>query len=101
MIQTKILVAGRHDEIMATLLRIINKKEQWSATGSVYDHEIISLCEKEHFDLVLFSSGIADEDERKLRSYFEINHPAMNIIQHYGGGSGLLTGEILQALGNI
>jgi len=33
-----------------------------------------------------------------LRGYFIKVNPAVIIIQHYGGGSGLLNNEILQAL---
>jgi hypothetical protein len=33
-----------------------------------------------------------------LRSYFKSVQPAVIIIQHYGGGSGLLSGEIRENL---
>jgi hypothetical protein len=48
--------------------------------------------------IVLLSNGIDAGSENKLRNYFSARNPCVIIIQHYGGGSGLLKNEILQAL---
>jgi DNA-binding NarL/FixJ family response regulator len=86
----QILVIGRHEEILNTLLRIINKNEDWSAQGTLSDREAIKLFDTNNFDIVLLSSGISINCEDKK--------PDIKIIQHYGGGSGLLSNEIMQAL---
>ncbi len=93
-----ILVTGRHEEIMETLLRIIHKNENWSAQSALTDETAITLFNTYPFDIVLLSSGIEEESEQKLLAHFKRVNPAIIIIQHYGGGSGLLSNEILQAL---
>jgi DNA-binding response OmpR family regulator len=98
--EIKILVIGRHQEILATLLRLINQNSAWSASGTSNDKEAIEWFQTNNYDLVLLSSGIEEESERQLRSSFTAKNPSVIIVQHYGGGSGLLTGEILQALEN-
>ena len=96
--QTAILVTGRHEEILETLLRIIHKNDNWSAQAALTDEAAITLFETYPFDIVLLSSGIEEESERKLLAHFKRVNPAVIVIQHYGGGSGLLSNEILQAL---
>jgi DNA-binding NtrC family response regulator len=99
--KTAILVIGRHEEIMETLLRIIHKNEQWSAQAALTDEEAVELFDKFLFDIVLLSSGIEEDSEQKLRAHLKEKKPSIIIIQHYGGGSGLLSNEILQALENM
>ncbi len=94
----QILAIGRHEEIMETLLRLINKNDNWQGTGTLDDNKAMQLFDDHEFDIVLLSSGITEDCEKKLCSYFKHKKPSMIIIQHYGGGSGLLTNEILQAL---
>jgi hypothetical protein len=96
--KTEILAIGRHDEIMQTLLRLINKNENWHAAGALTDEEAIRIFDSVQTDLVLLSNGIDEDSEKRLRAYFTRKNPAVIIIQHYGGGSGLLSNEILQAL---
>lgn len=96
--KTEILVIGRHPEIMETLLRLINKQEQWHGQGTLKDDEAVRLFDLQAFDIVLLSSGIEEEIERKLCAYFRKKKADVIIIQHYGGGSGLLANEIRQAL---
>ncbi len=96
--KTAILVIGRHEEILQTVLRILAKNEDWTAKGALTDEEAIELFNTNNFDIVLLSSGITAECEQTLRIYFKAQNPGVIIIQHYGGGSGLLSNEILQAL---
>lgn len=93
-----ILVVGRHEEIMATILRLLQKNEGWTATGAMTDEEALAVFAAHPFDMVLLSSGIEDTAEEQLCENLRAINPAITIIQHYGGGSGLLTNEILQAL---
>jgi hypothetical protein len=50
------------------------------------------------YKLVLLGGGIEDESEDRLCAAFKALNPEIIIVQHYGGGSGLLTAEIYQAL---
>ena len=96
--KTEILVIGRHEEILQILIRLINQNVEWNATATSSDEEAKQLFAGGVFDIVLLSSGIEKQCEERLRSYFMELRPGIIIIQHYGGGSGLLTGEILMAL---
>ena len=55
---------------------------------------------RKDFSLVLLGSGIQEESENNLCTFFNKQNPNIIIVQHYGGGSGLLKREILLALEN-
>lgn len=97
-VKVNILAIGRHEEILETVLRIINKSENWIAVGALTDEKAIVLFEEQKFDIVLLCGGIEEECEAVLRATFTEKDPEIIIIQHYGGGSGLLSNEIIHAL---
>ncbi len=94
----QILAIGRQQEILQTVLRLLNKNEAWSGTGVLTDEKAIELFQRRHFDIVLLTNGIEEMSELKLRSLFLFQQPEIIFIQHYGGGSGLLSNEIESAL---
>ena len=94
----QILVICNHEEILQTIIRLINNNEKWNATGTAVIEKAIELFHQHKFDLVLLGSGINDEDENKLKRIFTLQNPDIKIIQHFGGGSGLLSNEIEAAL---
>ncbi|MGZ9734095.1 hypothetical protein [Flavobacterium sp. GNP002] len=95
-----ILYIGRHLEILATVVRLINANENWNGVGVMNDEEAKEIFLRKDFSLVLFGSGIQEESETELCTFFNIQNPNIVIVQHYGGGSGLLKSEILLALKN-
>jgi len=97
--KTEILVICRHEGILQTITRLVNSNPDWNATGAVTDDEALKTFDAQPVKLVLLGSGIETESEEKLQSYFTANRPGIVIVQHYGGGSGLLFAEIYQALG--
>jgi hypothetical protein len=99
MSKTQILVIGRHPEILATVVRLVNNNPAWNATGCISDDESISAFDTQQFDLVLLGGGIEEQSEELLSAYFRSVKPDIKIVQHYGGGSGLLSAEIYEALG--
>jgi DNA-binding NtrC family response regulator len=94
----QILVTGRNEEILNTVLRLINNNPDWQATGALTDEECISHFTNQPFDMVLLGGGIPAQSETKLREAFKQHNPNIIIVQHYGGGSGLLSAEIYEAL---
>ena len=96
--KVEILVIGHNPQIMETVLRLINQNSNWSAVGALTDEEAIELFHQYSFELVLLGGGIEDASEKKIRSLFNFQNPGITIIQHYGGGSGLLSNEIMEAL---
>ena len=79
----------------------MNTNENWVGVGTVNDEEAKAIFCKKEFSIVLLGSGIQYENEINLRSFFKKQNPNCIIIQHYGGGSGLLKSEILLALEDI
>ncbi len=98
MIKTELLVICRHQDILKTIVRLVNNNPEWNATGTVTDDEAIAAFEAKPFKMVLLGSGISNESDEKLRAYFSSQKPDIIIVQHYGGGGGLLAAEIYGAL---
>jgi hypothetical protein len=96
--KVEILVICRHKEILQTIVRLVNNNPEWNATGAVTDNEAVAAFDTQSFKLVLLGSGIEKESDDTLRSYFISKQPGIAIVQHYGGGSGLLAAEIYEAL---
>lgn len=93
-----ILYVGRHEEIKDTVVRLIHKQENWTATGVLTDDDALKVWRSQVFDIVLLGNGIDPINEEMLCSRFRSEKEDIVIIQHYGGGSGLLYNEILEAL---
>jgi vacuolar-type H+-ATPase subunit F/Vma7 len=98
--QLNILVIGSNEEILATVLRIINKNEHWNGIGALTTDDAIRQFDDFDVDIVLLTNGIDEAQEQALCNYFKEKKPSIIIIQHYGGGSGLLSNEIQYALDN-
>ena len=97
----EILVYGKNEEILNTVIRLINKKESWKGEGSTEEERIIELLQSRSIDLLLLGGGISEEYEKRIRILTRKLSPGTVIVQHYGGGSGLLTYEIETALVDI
>lgn len=98
MSKTQILIIGRHPEILETVVRLVNNNPSWKATGCLTDEEAISAFNEQQFALILLGAGIEEESEATLCHHFKTQDPDIKIVQHYGGGSGLLSAEIFEAL---
>jgi DNA-binding NtrC family response regulator len=95
---TNILYIGRHIDILAIVVRLINSNEDWYGVGVMNDEEAKEMFTQKKFSMVLLGSGIQKESETNLCSFFKRKNPNIAVVQHYGGGSGLLKSEILVAL---
>jgi len=96
--KTTILYIGKHPEILNIVVRLLNANEDWDAIGVSEEAEAESIFTSTAVDVVLLGCGIEQESEENLRTFFTKHNPDCKIIQHYGGGSGLLRSEILVAL---
>lgn len=94
----EILVFGKHSDILQTVLRLINANLNWQAEGTTAAEEVIEKCQLNAYDLLLLGGGIAQHEENKIRVMLGKLRPELKIIQHFGGGSGLLSNEIRAAL---
>ena len=95
-----ILVIGKDPEILKVVLRLLNDHQpaHYHAVGSTDPDQARSLFVDTDIDLVLFTNGIDATLDASLREDFLTRRPGIRILQHYGGGSGLLFGEIAEAL---
>jgi DNA-binding response OmpR family regulator len=98
MSKTLILAIGRHPEILQTVVRLVNNNPDWKCTGAISDEDALAAFATTSFKLVLLCNGISPQSEEMLCTAFREQSPAIIIVQHYGGGSGLLSGEIYEAL---
>ena len=92
-----ILVIGKNKEILDVLLRVINSSQEYVASIYLYTNEKLKIS-LDKFDLVLLSSGLSVNDEKDIEAQILSILPNAKIIQHYGGGSGLLFAEFKQVL---
>jgi hypothetical protein len=95
-----ILVIGRDPEILKVVLRLLNehKPANYHAIGSTDPDQVRALFADTDIDLVLITNGIDPTLDASLREEFLTRRPGVRILQHFGGGSGLLFGEIAEAL---
>lgn len=96
--EIKILVLCAHSEILKTILRLIQTQEGWTGIGASVISEALKQGSDSSFDLVLLGSGFSEPEYREFKKEIKKIQPNIPIIQHYGGGSGLLFGEIQYAL---
>ena len=95
-----ILVIGRDPGILQVVLRLLNehKPANYHAIGSAEPEQARSLFADSDIDLVLLTNGIDATLDASLREEFLTRRPGIRILQHFGGGSGLLFSEIAEAL---
>ncbi len=95
------LVIGKTPEILEVLKRIIENNAGWTAeiqNNEAHSYEYI----KEHkVDIVLLSSGLEDDFEKDIKVFCENLQKEVKIIDHYGGGSGLLMNEVYSLFPNL
>ncbi|RYG05774.1 MAG: hypothetical protein EOO07_29730 [Chitinophagaceae bacterium] len=97
--QITILYIGRDTEITIVMNRLLNSRSEWKGICVCTDEEAMSVLKAQDVDLVLLGNGIDPDCEKALRENINKLKPNVKIIQHYGGGSGLLYGEIMTAIG--
>lgn len=92
------LLLGKNEAILAILLRLVNANENWNAVSFNDETEAQNYFLNNKIDIVLLSSGIEDHIEKEFTSFCIKNQPEVEVIEHFGGGSGLLKSEILHRL---
>jgi hypothetical protein len=90
----EILVIGKQQRIMETILRLVNGKPRLNGAIAYSVEEALEKSGVTNFNMVLIGAGLTEGESQQVRSSFTVP-----VIQHYGGGSGLLYTEISQALG--
>lgn len=92
------LLLGKNEAILAILLRLVNADENWNGVAFDDEKEAGEYFLNNKIDIVLLSSAIEDHIEKEFTSFCIKNQPDVEVIEHFGGGSGLLKSEILHRL---
>jgi DNA-binding response OmpR family regulator len=93
--ELEILIIGKHPDIMKTILRLINNKPGWKGSGASTVDEALTLTQAIAFNIVLLGAGLSESESGQIKAHFTVP-----VVQHYGGGSGLLYAEIYEAVGS-
>jgi hypothetical protein len=88
------LILGKNEPILEILLRLVNAYENWNAVGFNDEKTAQEYFLNNKIDIVLLSSGIEDHVEKEFTSFCLKHQPNVEVIEHFGGGSGLLKSEI-------
>ncbi len=100
--KVNVLVVGKNEAIVELLIRLVNKYPELSAQGTCNLEEIESLClSSSTIELIILSSGLSTTQEMDIKNIVSKIHPKVKCLEHFGGGSGLLRTEIIQALGYL
>ena len=91
--EIEILIVGKHPDIMPVILRLLNKKPNWNGHTAFSAVDAITKSRDVPFDVVLLGAGLTGAETEQIREHFTVP-----VVQHYGGGSGLLYAEVYQAL---
>lgn len=95
------LVIGKNQEILETLKRIIENNEGWSAETQNDEHSCYNYIKGNQVDIVLLSSGLEEQFEKDIKVFCENLDKEVKVIDHYGGGSGLLKNEVYTLFPNL
>lgn len=95
------LVIGKNQEILDTLKRIIENNEGWAAKIQNDENISYDYIKGNQVDIVLLSSGLDDQFEKEIKVFCENQDREIKVIEHYGGGSGLLKNEVYTLFPNL
>lgn len=96
--KVQVLSIGRDPVLLQKLSKFINENPKWESTGTVDDETAIEIFHQRKFDIILLIDNIEEASEKKLVSLFNFNNPEIIFINHNGDSTGLLAGEIQEAL---
>ncbi len=88
------LVLGKNKEILEVLKRLIENNEGWNAEILFDEDASYEYLKTNNVDILLLSSGLDLECEQEIKKYTLSLDKDIKVIDHYGGGSGLLKNEV-------
>jgi len=95
------LVIGKNQEILDTLKRIIENNVGWKAEIKSDETVCYDYIKENQVDIVLLSSGLEEKFENDIKVFCENLDKNVKVIDHYGGGSGLLKNEVYALFTNL
>lgn len=98
---TQFLVLGKNEEILSTLKRLIENTDNWQAMLINNESQVDDYIANNPVDIILLSSGLDETFEQEIKVNPIVVEKNIAIIEHFGGGSGLLKNEIYAALPHL
>lgn len=95
------LVIGKNQEILKALKRIIENNNGWKAEIQCDEEASYDYVKENQVDVVLLSSGLDEKFENKMKVFCSTLDKDVKVIDHYGGGSGLLENEVYVLFPNL
>lgn len=95
------LVIGKNKEILDVLKRVIENNEGWTANVQTDENFCYEYIQQNKVDIVLLSSGLEEEFEKDIKIFCNGLDKEVKVIDHYGGGSGLLKNEVYSLFPNL
>lgn len=95
------LVIGKNQEILETLKRIIENNYGWKAEIRSDETICADYIKGNQVDIVLLSSGLEEKFENDIKGFCKNLDKDVKVIDHYGGGSGLLKNEVYALFPNL
>ncbi|SDJ13970.1 hypothetical protein [Chryseobacterium jejuense] len=95
------LVIGKNQEILDVLKRVIENNEGWTAEIQSDENFCYEYIRENHVDIVLLSAGLEDQFEKDIKVFCGGLDKEVKVIDHYGGGSGLLKNEVYSLFPNL
>ncbi|MEO0732027.1 MAG: hypothetical protein AAFZ52_04285 [Bacteroidota bacterium] len=85
-------------EILPVMDRLVNKNPEWEGRRAADLATAIDLVKATDYDFVLLGAGTGAADRTALQAEITAAGKHTRLIDHYGGGSGLLLAEIQEAV---
>lgn len=94
----RILSFVKNPEILPVLDRVVNKHEGWTGLRAASLDEAQAIVQDQAIDVVLLGAGTGVTERQALTETITRNNQQTILIDHYGGGSGLLYAEVMNGL---
>ncbi len=92
----KVLVLGMNEVINNVIIRLLNGMDDYLGEASNSITEMFTSLREHKYDILLIGAGFNEDQENMITQKALETHPDIKILQHYGGGSGLLRAELEQ-----
>ena len=93
-----ILCACNHPEILDIMDRLVSKQDGWRSSKVDTFPKLVDLLKQQTFDLILLGAGFGDTERVAIEQQLTEQGQQTKVVNHFGGGSGLLYSEISLAL---
>lgn len=90
------VVFSTNSQVLRIVNRLINKQERWECTSVEDPAQVLSVLSTQRPNIFLVAVGAIQTDLELWQEYCKAHQ--ISLIQHYGGGSGLLYNSVQQYL---